>query len=291
MSLTSIQGNIERLQRDISDLQAKLSRATKKESDATGKIARIQSSMSGRLFPSQYQSKLRELSRVQDDVAKARHEQSDLNKKIADKTRDLHRYQGELSREEERERKKLIESDRRRQQELVTYNRSLDSQLAAYRLTTRLPGPVDAVPTEAVKPNDFFISHASEDKDEFVRPLVEALQRLGVTVWYDEFQLKVGDSLRRSIDKGLSNSRYGVVVLSSMFFAKDWPQQELDGMFALEVNGRKVILPIWHRVTKDEVLKYSPILADKVALQSSLCSTQEIAEKLAEIALDGKGDE
>jgi hypothetical protein len=48
-----------------------------------------------------------------------------------------------------------------------------------------------------------FISHASEDKEDFVRPLAETLQQLGVKVWYDEFTLKVGDSLRRKIDSGL----------------------------------------------------------------------------------------
>ena len=73
-------------------------------------------------------------------------------------------------------------------------------------------------------------------------------------------QLKVGDSLRRSIDRGLANSKYGVVVLSSAFFAKNWPQYELDGMVAREMNGVKVVLPIWHKVSKDEVLSYSPTL-------------------------------
>ena len=73
---------------------------------------------------------------------------------------------------------------------------------------------------------DAFVSHASEDKDEFVKPLVEALQDAGYKVWYDEFTLKVGDSLRRSIDNGLTNSRYGIVVFSNAFFAKNWTQYE-----------------------------------------------------------------
>ena len=62
---------------------------------------------------------------------------------------------------------------------------------------------------------DIFISHASEDKNDFVRPLAEALRRHRVEVWYDEFSLKAGDSLRRSIDKGLTKSRYGVGIFSS----------------------------------------------------------------------------
>lgn len=116
---------------------------------------------------------------------------------------------------------------------------------------------------------DVFICHASEDKEEFVRPLANALDSKGLKVWYDEFTLKLGDSLRRSIDRGLNNSKYGIVVLSKSFFIKEWPQKELDGLTSLEENNRKVILPIWHKITKKEVVKYSPILADKLAVESS----------------------
>ena len=116
---------------------------------------------------------------------------------------------------------------------------------------------------------DAFISHASEDKQEFVRPLAEKLTELGLKIWYDEFALKVGDSLRGSIDRGLVNSRYGIVVLSKDFFSKNWPQYELDGLTAREIDGRKVILPIWYGISKKDVLRYSPPLADKIAIDSS----------------------
>jgi hypothetical protein len=116
---------------------------------------------------------------------------------------------------------------------------------------------------------DLFICHASEDKDDFVKPLVEALGKQNLKVWYDEFELRLGDSLLRSIDKGLRHARFGVVVLSHSFFSKPWPQKELDGLAARETENEKVILPIWHNLTKDEVLKYSPILAGKLAVSSS----------------------
>jgi hypothetical protein len=127
---------------------------------------------------------------------------------------------------------------------------------------------------------DFFISHATEDKDSFVRSLAKELELLGARVFYDEFSLKVGDSLRRSIDRGLSASKFGVVVLSEPFFKKEWPARELDGLVAQEAAGRTRILPIWHRVTKDDVLRYSPTLADKIALNTSTKSVKEIATDL-----------
>lgn len=116
---------------------------------------------------------------------------------------------------------------------------------------------------------DAFICHASEDKESFVRPLAESLRQNSLEVWYDDFTLKVGDSLRRSIDRGLGRSRFGIVVLSHAFFEKEWPQRELDGLVAREVDGRKVILPVWHGVTFEEVQRYSPTLADRVAAKSA----------------------
>jgi hypothetical protein len=117
---------------------------------------------------------------------------------------------------------------------------------------------------------DVFISHASEDKDSFVRELALRLQEENIQVWYDEFSLKLGDSLRRSIDIGLSRSRFGVVILSKNFFAKQWPQRELDGLVAREtIHGHRIILPVWHEITREEICRYSPPLADIVAVSSS----------------------
>jgi hypothetical protein len=128
---------------------------------------------------------------------------------------------------------------------------------------------------------DVFISHASEDKDGFVRPLAIALQSCGLKVWYDEFTLKVGDSLRRSIDRGLINSKYGIVVISPNFLNKEWPRRELDGLVSLEVDGRKVILPVWHNIDFHGVKNHSPTLADRVAVLSSI-GIERVAATLIE---------
>ncbi len=116
---------------------------------------------------------------------------------------------------------------------------------------------------------DVFICHASEDKDDFVRPLAMRLQESGLSIWYDEFALKVGDSLRKKIDEGLANSRYGIVVLSRHFFAKNWPQHELDGLMSREIAGAKVIFPVWHNISLEEVRSRSPMLSGLVAAKSS----------------------
>ncbi len=137
---------------------------------------------------------------------------------------------------------------------------------------------------------DVFISHAAEDKDAVVRPLAHALQGLGLEVWYDEFELRVGDSLRRKIDEGIAKSRFGIVVLSHAFFAKSWPQYELDGLVMMAATGRQVILPLWHDISRDEVIQQSPSLADRVALRTSDYSVDEIAEQLASVVKEARDD-
>jgi hypothetical protein len=114
-----------------------------------------------------------------------------------------------------------------------------------------------------------FISHASEDKEDFVEPLAHALCDAGFEVWYDKFVLTMGDSLLRKISEGLNQADFGIVVLSKHFFTKKWPQAELDGLFSLETVERKVVLPIWKDVTEADVKAFSPILASKLAAMAS----------------------
>ena len=143
-----------------------------------------------------------------------------------------------------------------------------------------IPGPGE---NPIIRKYDVFISHASEDKDEIVRPLAIELQKRGLKVWYDEFELKIGDSLRRKIDIGLANSRFGLVVLSKHFIKKGWTNYELDGIVTKTVNGEQIILPIWHNITKQEVIDFSPSLADKLARNTAINTIEEIATEIEEV--------
>lgn len=117
-----------------------------------------------------------------------------------------------------------------------------------------------------------FISHASEDKDTVAAPLAHALRQQGYDVWYDDFSLKLGDSISQEIDRGLADCDYGVVILSESFFAKHWPRRELAGLVARESSfppRQGIILPIWHELTADQVRTFSPTLADRKAVMTS----------------------
>ena len=90
------------------------------------------------------------------------------------------------------------------------------------------------------KKYDVFICHASEDKESFVDPLARALKDAGLTVWYDQFVLEWGDTLRGAIDRGLVDSRYGIVVFSPGFLKrKKWTEHELDGAFRSRAIGEQ----------------------------------------------------
>jgi len=130
---------------------------------------------------------------------------------------------------------------------------------------------------------DVFISHASEDKDSIARPLRDALTRLGITVWLDEAQMRIGSSLRRKIDEGIRSSRFGIVVLSESFLRKGWTNHELDGLVTRTVAGEQSLLPIWHDLSAEQVRVFSPSLADKVALNTNQFSIEEMADKIAAV--------
>lgn len=136
---------------------------------------------------------------------------------------------------------------------------------------------------------DVFISHATEDKESFVNELVEELKKRNVRVWVDELNIKWGDPLRKSIDEGLKKSHFGIVVISKHFIAKGWTQYELDGLFEKEMLGGKVILPVWHNITKKEVFNFSPTLAGRKAMTTDNMKPADIADELM-VLLRGKID-
>ncbi len=138
--------------------------------------------------------------------------------------------------------------------------------------------------SETFKPLKFdvFISHASEDKD-YVGELAQALKQAGIKVWYDEYILKWGDSLRETITQGLLNSSFGIVVFSKHFLGKKkWTEFELDSLFARE-EGTKVILPIWHNISREDFLDYDPAFANRMAKQSNKDTIEDIVADLKKL--------
>lgn len=148
---------------------------------------------------------------------------------------------------------------------------SVEEAVLLLGLVAPSDAPARARPAPTMR-YDAFISHASEDADSVATPLRNALKKRGYRIWLDRFVLKVGDSLRRSIDEGLLRSRHGIVVLSPKFFAKRkvWTANELDGLFSREqVIKRRTILPVVHNMTTRELALRSPMLAGRLAASTA----------------------
>lgn len=254
-----------RLKGDISRYSSTVATKRKKAADAQASASRSKSS-------STIRSRLREAETATKEANSAEGKRADAEKKVAATEKKIADLQTKYEKEQR------VQTER----SLAAIRKASVASNAQFEGVPRVRSASPAQ-TSAAAQSDIFLSHASEDKDEIARPLREALEDRGLVVWFDEVKIKVGQSIRQEIEKGISGAKFGVVILSPSFFAKQWTQAELDALFTRKVDtGRSVILPIWHRVTKDEVAAHSPLLAGLLALNSATMTLAEIADAIAE---------
>lgn len=273
----STQSDIDRSRKAIQDLQRKIGLKSGKVAAARQKAARARQAAQRSNSQGTIRSKLSEADREDDRAIKAESERAKLEGKVATEQKKLHDAEAKLAKEQTKAQERSMKQLRS----------SIERSTAQFRPTftgsSSLParlGLTDSSPARAPT-YDVFISHASEDKEEIATPLAEALRASGLSVWFDAFELQVGDSLRRKIDQGLGQSTFGVVILSEHFFAKEWPRVELDGLTARATESDDpMILPIWHHVSKSEVIAQSPTLAGLMALNTAVMTLDEIVEAL-----------
>lgn len=224
--------------------------------------------------------KTAEAERATKDANEGEKKRADLEKKLADTEVKITRTLEKVERERASAQDKAMAELRRATQQS-------SDRFAPRRLGDALGEQSPADATRRERPSrpatDVFLSHASEDKDAIARPLKDALEARGVSVWFDELKIKVGQSIRQEIEHGIAGSRFGVVIVSPHFFAKQWTQAELDGLFGKKMaSGENLILPIWHHVSKDEVHQQSPLLAGLLALNTAVATVDEIADALVD---------
>ncbi len=283
MNPSYYQNQINKIEKDIADLHKKIADGSKKENDKIKQIDSVNKSINKNTSISTLQSKQKQIVNYQTEILNCKKKVADYQNKISTKTIELGKKKQELRKVENNELKKQNQKQTDFQKNLQRTIEEQKAQLNDLINQNYSSKTITIGNNEQQKQYDFFISHASEDKEDIVRNLAEALRESGFQVWYDEFELKIGDSLRKKIDFGLINSKFGIVIISPSFVRKNWTEYELNGMVAREMNGHKVILPIWHKITKDEVLKFSPTLADKMALNTSIHTIDDIVASLIEL--------
>ena len=272
------QSDVDRHRKAIQGLQTKIAAESAKVATAREREARARQQASKASSATAATAKHREADRRGKEAIDAEKRRSQLEKQLADKQKLLHSAESKLDRERSEEQRSALSR---------LENRARESERQFYLTSDDPFEPEPALSSSTEEQgamHDVFIAHASEDKEQVARPLAELLQEHALSVWYDEFTLTIGDNLRRSIDRGLASSRFGVVILSPDFFRKEWPQAELDGLVAKQrSSGTKVLLPIWHRLTKDDVLAQAPTLVELKALNTSVMTLDEIAAEIAAV--------
>lgn len=282
MSIEQYQRTVNNLDKEIATLEQKKASFDKKAADQEKKAAGV--SISRNASASTINSKKRQIERYIKESNKAKEQSANLMKKIADKRKKRNDAYSKLQKEQHLEIKRQNNLIAKMQSDYEKQIEELASKVLSFN--EKQLAVTDTMNEENEKPEyDVFISHAWEDKEDYVDDFVKDLNSLGVTTWYDKSQILWGDSMRKKIDEGLKKSRFGIVILSPNYIAegKYWTKAELDGLFQLEsINGKK-LLPIWHKLTKKEVMDFSPTIAGKLAMNTSSLTSKEIAEKMQDL--------
>lgn len=286
MSSSIYQNKVNSISKEIQRLEAKRADFSKQIAAKKKSAATLSSSLKN-AKGSSLTSKLNQINKLENEAANLEGKRAEVEKQMSRKTVELNNantsLQKELAKEAKKQQEETLKSQKKIQDNYNKRIKKLQQELASKVFAqTRLLSHNEMVQQADIQ-YDVFISHASEDKETFVKPFVEELKKLGVQVWYDKDAIKWGDSIRKKIDEGLLNSRFGIVVISSDFIRKYWTNHELDGLFNLEEAGESRILPIWHNISKSEVMKFSPSLAAKMALSTSLMTPEEIAKEVQAI--------
>lgn len=133
---------------------------------------------------------------------------------------------------------------------------------------------------------DVFLSHADADKDSFVEELKKSFDKLGISIFYDKDSIEWGDEWKKKIYEGLSDCKYGVIVVSKNFFDREWTEKELKELLSRQSEtGGKLILPIAYEIDLSDIRKKYKKLADIQFIDASKYNIQDITIQLAKIML------
>lgn len=293
MSVDYYQRIVNNLDKEIADLEKKKASVDKRAADEQKKAASV--IISKNASASTIKSKMNQIARHNDASNKAASESADLTKKIADKRGKRNDAYLRLQKEQQNEQKKQDKKIKDMQKFYENRIKDLSKQTTELVIDSAVSSTttMSALSDDNEPEYDVFVSHAWEDKEDFVDEFVQELRKLEIKVWYDTSRIKWGDSMRAKIDDGLRKSRFGVAVLSPNYIAdgKYWTKAELDGLFQLESINGKTLLPIWHKLTKKEVMDYSPIIASKLAMNTASMTAKEIAENLLELLKETVSEE
>lgn len=274
MSIDTLKLQLEQVNKDLVKANQDLAESVKRLAKENESITRIKKSITKNTSLSSLQSKNRQIETHNREIARQAKKQVELQKKIATLTSKKAEAGKKLRNEELKINQELsneVVAVKQLNQELIAQvERERQEKLEAIQKKAEILASLDSE-------FDVFISHASEDKEEFVEPLSKILVEHNIRIFYDKESIDWGDSIPTKIDKGILHSKICLLIISPNFIRKKWTQREKDAFMMLD---DKKILPIWHKVSKDEVQNFSPTIAALKALNTADYTLEEIATKL-----------
>ena len=284
MWVEQYQKTVNTLDKEIADLEKKRNALDSKCADLKGKISDAEAAIRKTKSASTVKSKLSQITAWQKEESRKATESANIGKKISEKRTKRNDAYKKMQKAQQDEDKKKEKQMKNMQASYENRVRELTNQLSVKPL---IPETIHTY-VESNEEYDVFVSHAWEDKEGFVDEFVAELEKLDIKVWYDKQRIKWGDSMRARIDDGLKKSKFGIAVISPDYIAegKYWTKAELDGLFQLESVNGKMLLPIWHNITKQQVMNYSPIIASKLAMTTASMTAEEIAKEMQSLLSD-----
>ncbi|RGB75504.1 toll/interleukin-1 receptor domain-containing protein [Anaerococcus nagyae] len=274
MSVSQYSRELENIKRRISRLEKSKVYVETRAAKCDVEVAKIQikSNDSG----SRIKSKQRKIAKLQSDASDYRKKSAKYSKDIAKENKKLFETTNKLEKERQKETKK--------QEKILKGFQDL-YEIRVKEMEENMLTEDDLNKDASNDEFDFFISHAYEDKKNFVDEFVRELRELDLKVWYDDNSIPWGWSLREEIDKGLRNSKYGIVILSPSYIeeGKYWTKKELDGLFQKESIDKGKIVPVWYDLNKMDVFNYSPMISDLKAMTSANLTPREMAAEFKKI--------
>lgn len=129
---------------------------------------------------------------------------------------------------------------------------------------------------------DVFLCHAWDDRKDAAKQLHDLLEASGVKVWFSEKDLGLGVPMMRAIDRGLANSKIGLVLVTPALLSRLPKEGVADKELSTLLAGNRLI-PIVHNTTYDDLRNISPMLASRSGLDTSEDTMSIVAEKIAEL--------
>lgn len=146
------------------------------------------------------------------------------------------------------------------------------------KMNRTIEDPISHKASKLFPEYDVFLSHANKDKADIVEALNASLERLGINIFYDRKALEWGDTWKDRIIDGIHKAEFAIIVISENFFDREWTEKELNGFLTRQnADGQKLVLPIVHNITNQDLRNKYPSVADIQAIDSKDYTCDQIA--------------